>query len=147
MAIDFGLRRFREYCVGGKDINVVTDHKPLKPIFENKRLGSIRIDRTKLRHQDIDYRVIWRQGKYNPADYLSRHPSKATIAHKSEASEDAKLLYALHNDSFFMNEVTPNRIVEETKRDKILQQVMAHIRAGSKPSSPELKYFTNILMN
>ena len=33
MAIDFGLRRFREYCVGGDNINFVTDHKPLKPIF------------------------------------------------------------------------------------------------------------------
>ena len=32
MAVDFGLRRFREYCVGGKNINVVTDHKPRKPI-------------------------------------------------------------------------------------------------------------------
>ena len=71
MAVDFGLRRFREYCVGGKNIHVVTDHKPLQPIFENKRLGSIRIDRTKLRHQDIDYKVIWQPGKNNPADYLS----------------------------------------------------------------------------
>ena len=73
---DFGLRRFREYCVGAKSINVVTDHRPLKAIFANKRLGSIRIDRTKLRHQDIDwdidFEVIWRAGKMNPSDYLSR---------------------------------------------------------------------------
>lgn len=144
MAIDFGLRRFREYCVGGKNINVVTDHKPLKPIFENKRLGSIRIDRTKLRHQDIDYHIIWRQGKINPADYLSRHPSKATPVHESEASEDAKLLYVLHNDTFFMEEVSPKRIVEETQKDSILQAVMKHVHDGSKPSPKELKYFSNI---
>ena len=73
MAIDFGLRRFREYCVGEEIIYVVTDHRPLKAIFSNRRLGSIRIDRTKLRHQDINYEVIWQPGKLNPSDYLSRH--------------------------------------------------------------------------
>ena len=60
MAVDFGLRRFREYCVGAKNIKIVTDHRLLIAIFENKRLGSIRIDRTKLRHQDIDYKIVWR---------------------------------------------------------------------------------------
>ena len=119
MSIDFGLRRFREYCVGGDNITVVTDHKPLVPIFDDKRLGSIRIDRTKLRHQDIDYSVVWQQGKNNPADYLSRHPIKATRAHRSEASEVAKLLYVLHNDAYFMEELTPQRIVEETKKDEL----------------------------
>ena len=123
---------------------VVTDHKPLKPIFEDKRLGSIRIDRTKLRHQDIDYHIVWRQGKYNPADYLSRHPSKATVEQKSEASEDAKLLYVLHNDNLFMQEVTPKRIIEETRKDKTLQLVISHIHNNSKPTSPDLKYFCNI---
>ena len=68
MAVDFGLRRFREYCIGAKEIKVVTDHRPLKAIFTNKRLGSIRIDRTKLRHQYI----------------------KATKQHLREANEDAK---------------------------------------------------------
>ena len=145
MAIDFGLRRFREYCVGGKDINVITDHKPLQPIFENKpRLGSIRIDRTKLRHQDIDYKVMWRPGKNNPADYLSRHPAKASQRQMNESREDAKLLYALHNDNFFMEEITPKRIVDETQKDVVLQAVIKHIRDGSKPTSPELSHYKNI---
>ena len=61
MAVDFGLRRFREYCVGAENITVVTDHRPLKAVFENKRLGSIRIDRTKLRHQDINFNILWRK--------------------------------------------------------------------------------------
>ena len=81
MAVDFGLRRFQEYCRGAKGIKVVTDHRPLKAIFTNKRLGSIRIDRAKLRHQDIDYEIVWRAGKLNPNDYLSQHPVKATKQH------------------------------------------------------------------
>ena len=29
LAVDFGLRRFRYYCVGGPPVTIVTDHKPL----------------------------------------------------------------------------------------------------------------------
>ena len=47
MAVDFGLRRFRQYIVGGPTVTVVADHKPLTGIFRNTRLGSIRLDRIK----------------------------------------------------------------------------------------------------
>ena len=144
MAVDFGLRRFREYCVGADNINVVTDHRPLKAIFENKRLGSIRIDRTKLRHQDINYHLLWRKGKLNPADYLSRHPSKVTKKYEQEASEDAKLLYCLHNKAFVQKDITIARIQEETKKDTVLQSLIHHIHLHTTPESPELSYFKNI---
>jgi hypothetical protein len=144
MAVDFGLRRFREYCVGADNINVVTDHRPLKAIFENKRLGSIRIDRTKLRHQDINYHLLWRKGKLNPADYLSRHPSKVTAKYEQEASEDAKLLYCLHNNAFVQKDITIARIQEETKKDTVLQSLIHHIHLHTPPESPELSYFKNI---
>ena len=68
MIIDFGLRRFSQCLVGGPTITIVTDHKPLVSIFGSTRKGSIRMERIQLRHQDISYRVVWRQGKINPAD-------------------------------------------------------------------------------
>ena len=49
--IDFALRRFRNYLVGAPEVVVVTDYKPLCPIF---RIGSIPTDRIKLQHQDIN---------------------------------------------------------------------------------------------
>ena len=143
MSVDFGLRRFREYCVGAENINVVTDHRPLKAIFENKRLGSIRIDRTKLRHQDINFNIIWRKGKLNPADYLSRHPA-VTEKFEEEAAEDAKLLYCLHNNSFVKKDITIERIQEETKKDATLQSLIHHIHLNTAPDTPELGYFKNI---
>ena len=144
MGVDFGLRRFREYCVGADNINVVTDHRPLKAVFENKRLGSIRIDRTKLRHQDINFNIIWRKGKLNPADYLSRHPRKVTKKYEKEAAEDAKLLYCLHNNDFVMKDITIDRIQEETKKDKLLQTLIHHIHINVEPTDPELAYFKNM---
>ena len=39
LAVDFGLRRFRQYLVGGPQATVVTDHKPLVSIFKETRRG------------------------------------------------------------------------------------------------------------
>ena len=80
--------------------------------------GSIRIDSAKLRHQDIDYEVIWCTGKLNPSDYLSRHPTKASTYYEEEAAEDAKLLYYLHDDTYYMKDITARRIQEGTQKDQ-----------------------------
>ena len=53
LAIDFGLRRFRNYLVGGPQCTVVTDHMTLVSIFRSTCQGSVRTDRIKLRHQDV----------------------------------------------------------------------------------------------
>ena len=74
MAIDFALGRFCSYLVGSpNDIVIITDHSPLMNIFNGKRYDSIRTERIKLRLQDIRFGVNYQKGKYNPADYLSRH--------------------------------------------------------------------------
>ena len=78
LAVDFGLRRFRQYIVGGPLVKVVIDHKPLVSIYANKHLGSIRLDRVKLRPQDITFEVCWQPGNVNPADYASRHAIQLT---------------------------------------------------------------------
>ena len=62
-SVDFGLRRFREYLVGSPSIvKVVTDHKPLFPVFNGRRNGSLRTQRIKLKHQDIPYILEFQKG-------------------------------------------------------------------------------------
>ena len=98
LAVDFGLRRFRFYVAGGPTVSVTTDHKPLVSIFKNLRKGSIRTERIKLRHQDIDYEVKWEAGIKNPADYLSRHvmPLKLMTDNiKEETTELEKTVWLL----------------------------------------------------
>ena len=72
LAVDYGLRRFRYYCVGGPLTTIITDHKPLLGVFNSTRQGSIRSDRIKLRHQDIRFQLSWMKGSRNPADFMSR---------------------------------------------------------------------------
>ena len=73
LAIDFGLRRFGQYITSSPPATIITDHKLLVEIFTNNHKGSIRRDCIKLRHQDISYNVVWRQGSSNPSEYLSHH--------------------------------------------------------------------------
>ena len=50
LAVDYGLSRFRFYTLGADKVKILTDHKPLIPIFRNTRAGSVRSSRIKLRH-------------------------------------------------------------------------------------------------
>ena len=61
LAIDFGLRRFNHYLVGAPKIIVITDHKPLEAIWKRLRPWQVpfRIERIQLRHQHINYEIIW----------------------------------------------------------------------------------------
>ena len=115
------------------------DHKPSKAIFENKRLGSIRIDRTKLRHQDIDYKIVWRPGKLNPSNYLSIN-SKISNDYIEEANEDTKLLYYLHNDQYVMNNITLKHIIDETKRDETIQSIINHLYSNTHSTQQTLLF-------
>ena len=73
LAVDFGLCCFRQYIVGGPEVTVVTDHNPLVSIFRETRQGYVRMDHIKLRHQDVRYKVVFRSGRDNMFDFLSRH--------------------------------------------------------------------------
>jgi hypothetical protein len=132
LAIDFGLRRFRFHLVGSPEIDVITDHKPLEAIFRNRRQGSIRTERIKLRHQDIRYRVIWRDGKNNPADYLSRHATPRQEIPKDqreEAQEFEKLVWFI-NFGPYTEAVSMEKIIRHTERDPLLQALGRAIKRG-----------------
>ena len=147
LSVDFGLRRFRFYIVGGPTIGVITDHKPLVSIFANKRKGSIRTSRIKLRHQDVDFRVTWKKGCDNPADYLSRHavPRKNLArAIQDESSEFEKTVWYIHFNPY-IESISMGRIIEETTKDPVLKLLKRHLKKGFiPPSIPELSPFRKI---
>ena len=100
MGLDFGLCRFRKYLVGAPDpISVVTDHKPLCPIFNGRSKGSIRTEKIKMRHQDVQFNVIYQKGMLNQTDFLSRRGKplhKIPVEEQNELNDLNNLLYMLH---------------------------------------------------
>ena len=150
MAMDFGLRRFRQYIIGSpNEITVVTDHKPLDPIFNGKRKGSIRSEKIKLRHQDIRFHVVYEKGNLNQADFMSRHAkpfSKITNEEQEEANDINNTLYMLHMTPI-IDCLSISKIAQMTSADDVLQQLKSFIISGktiSKKATPELKKFEQI---
>ena len=149
LAIDFGLRRFRQYIVGGPQCVVVTDHKPLVSIFRNTRQGSVRTDRIKLRHQDVNYVVTYHPGRHNRADFLSRHATSwkdIPQEWKEETEELEKTVWFL-NLSPYSEAVSLCKIIEETKKDKTLQQLIEYCKKGyiPKDAGDEFKQYRSFL--
>ena len=147
LAVDFGLRRFRFYVAGGPRVAVITDHKPLCSIFKNLRVGSIRMERIKLRHQDIDYEVKWEKGISNPADYLSRHATPLDMISqemRSETSELEKTIWFLQYNPY-TEAVNIKNLITATKRDQTMKSLKKYIRKGYIPeSNTQLSPFSKI---
>ena len=59
------------------EFTLVTDHKLLEIIYgQSTAKTSARIERWILRLQPFAFKIIYKSGASNPADYPSRHPTK-----------------------------------------------------------------------
>ena len=147
LAVDYGLRRFRYYIAGGPQVPIITDHKPLESIFKNIRKGSIRTERIKLRHQDIDYEVIWKKGSANIADFLSRHATPLkhlTSEERGEASELEKTIWFLQF-SPYTESIDVSRLVNATSNCQTLNKLKGAIQRGHiKKAETPLKQFARV---
>ena len=71
LALVWACERFHIY-VYGREFELETDHKPLECIFGKTSKPSARIERWVLRLQCFNFKVVYRPGKTNIADALSR---------------------------------------------------------------------------
>lgn len=71
LALVWAVERFHFYFFG-REFELITDHKPLEVIFGPKSKPCARIERWVLRLQSYKYKVIYKPGKTNIADPLSR---------------------------------------------------------------------------
>ena len=133
LAVDFGLRRFRNYLVGAPStVIVVTDHMPLCSVFNGNRTGSIRTERYKQRNQDIRYKVIYQKGKQNQTDFVSRRATPISHLGKDEqkeADDVNNLLYTLHTTPI-TDRITLKSIAEETSADPVLSKLQKLVKEG-----------------
>ena len=76
LAVVYGMEKFHHYMFG-RELNVMTDHKPIIAIT-SKRLSCApkRLQNLLLRAQKYDYKLTWKPGTKIPlADALSRAPT------------------------------------------------------------------------
>ena len=146
IAVDFGLRRFRFYIAGGPKVQVITDHKPLQSIFNNLRKGSIRTERIKLRHQDIDYEVIWKKGADNAADYLSRHaiPTKDLPVDQQEETKELEKTIWFLQFSPYLEAISTEDLIRESNQDATLRKLKKALKGGKTMEDQDLKAYKKI---
>ena len=86
LGVVWGCEKFHQYIYGMKEFDLVTDHKALEQIYGPRSRPCARIERWVLRLQPYRYRVVYKPGKFNIADSLSRLTSKSE-PHKHGADE------------------------------------------------------------
>ena len=125
LAVVFGCERYHLYVMGSR-FTVVTDHKPLVSIYNNPQSNPpARIERWTLRLQRYDMTVVYRPGKDNPADYLSRHPDPHPKAYRAEMEGEEYVNFVAINA--VPKAITFEEVQEETLKDEVLQQVASAI--------------------
>lgn len=127
LAIIWSCEHFHLYLYG-HPFTMVTDHKPLEMIWNNPRSKQpARIERWGLRLQPYNFRVEYRKGADNPADYMSRHPLPVQSSQNTRASKVAEEYVNFVALQATPKAMTLQEIQRETLKDTILQQVSAHI--------------------
>lgn len=84
LGLVWSIERFKQYLLG-LEFEVETDHKTLETIFGPKSRPCARIERWVLRLQSYHYKVIYKSGKSNIADPLSRLPVREDNAFDEES--------------------------------------------------------------
>ena len=122
-AVTFGLEKFRHYTYG-RDVTVITDHKPLTSIVK-KPLSKApkRLQNLLLRAQEYNYNLIYKAGSSIPvADALSRSPIDVATVDENE-----------YVSNLFYMPISDERLAEfkiATAKDPVLQKLKETIMQG-----------------
>jgi hypothetical protein len=129
LAILYGCQKFQLYLLGSK-FTVITDHKPLIPIFSNPKVQpSARVERWMLRLQAFSFDLQYESGRTNPADFMSRCP----VASQSDVSNMEYINFVIH--SHLPKAITYPEIVAASQNDPVMRQLVRAIDTDSWPKS------------
>ena len=124
LALVWSCERFKLYLIG-REFELETDHKPLECIYSKTSKPCARIERWVLRLQSFNYKVVYRPGRTNIADCLSR--LNGEDKDKSGESEDFVRFIA---QSATPQYLTPKQIELESETDPELSAIRQYIRSG-----------------
>ena len=124
LAVEFSSNRLQMYLLGSPQFQIATDHKPLLPIFNNPGAKlPPRLERIRMKTQNLDFTMIHIPGKSNMTDYLSRHPLPDTD--ETHLEQHVRAIIATEHA------VVLDKIRKETSGDNELQTLIQTIRTGN----------------
>ena len=138
LALVWSIEKLHLYLYG-KSFNVYVDHQPLKFIFASNSKLNVRISRWQLKLQAYDFKVIYKKGELNIADFVSKN-----CWDNAENDSDEKEI--LNFVSFVCNSVVPKsmtleEIKFESSKDKVLIAVKNALISDRWYDNPLVKNF------
>ena len=127
LAVVWACEHFDIY-VRGAPFQVLMDHKPLVQIWQQPN-PPLRIAKWGLRLQPYDVTIEYRPGHDNPADYMSRHPTKQNIL-SSREEKIAEDYVNFISQTSLPKAVTIEEVQSATTEDSTLQAVISMIQTG-----------------
>ena len=135
LAVVWCLRKAKLFLIGCPNLTLVTDHKPLVKLFDDKELKDIENPRLlAMKEKTLAYSFVMKYlpGKKNPADFLSRYPALRTnpdssdedLAALIETVTIAAVVDTLHSEYLILDEEEIQRIASE---DPVYQNLMAKV--------------------
>lgn len=121
----WACERFNLY-VYGRDFELETDHKPLECIYKSTSKPSARIERWVLCLQSYNFQVVYRPGKTNIADALSRLNS---LDQKDRSGEETDAVKMIAEESTPVV-LTAKEVERASEEDPELTSVRHYIQSG-----------------
>ena len=130
LGVVWAVEHFHHYTFANK-INIISDHKPLQPLFSGKSLVSCspRTARLLLKIMDKDIRFFYQNGPtMHISDALSRLPIHNTKIGNQQEIQGLKV--SISEVSPVQSNVSFNQLREHTSRDLVLQQLVEYVMKG-----------------
>ena len=130
LGVVWAVEHFHHYTFANK-INIISDHKPLHPLFSGKSLVSCspRTARLLLKIVDKDIRFFYQNGPtMHISDALSRLPTHNTNAGNQQEVKGLKV--SISEISPVQSNVSFNQFKEHTSKDQVMQQLLEYVMKG-----------------
>lgn len=140
LAAVWGCERMKLLLLG-KDFKLITDNRAIELILRiPKSRPPARIERWNLRLCDFRYTVEHRPGKYNLADYISRHPA----GKPSRGDQETDEFIAFVTDHALPRSITKQDICQAIEEDETMVILREAIKADKLSEDPRLARFKQV---
>ena len=131
----FAVKKFFQYLFGQNKLILVTDHKSLLAIYDNKKSSGMvanRSARWALFLNQFDFQIECRRtAAHQIADALIRLPlGEDELFDKEESASDVDVVCAISTFTFQMGTLDPASLQKERTRDAVIPHVMRFTREG-----------------
>ena len=131
-----GMMMNKIYTLGAQ-IEVVTDHEPLIPIYSSsKKPKHLHVDSHRVKMLPFEYNVVFEPGKTNPCDYGSRHPEKHEFTQcqiEEWCIDEGKDIHVNRLiEEMLPQAMTKDMVAKATAADKSLQNLTKCLKSHSK---------------